>query len=309
MTGAWLKHSHTPQGSASVGLDWALSSRSSQRIAFTLLELLVVIAVLSILAALLLPSLSAAKERAKEAVCRSNLRQMGCALTLYLDDFGVCPGRLRLPTIFPDLPDGKEPMVPGELVHQVCDQLADYLRVPASRIHQEGTAFHQRFVWNCPSVSAQNYPILFTGASDMRYAPDYAYNAAGTAWPSDPVDLGLSPRLIVPARSEAELPGKVIRSMRASEILCPSGLIALGDDHEKLIFIGGYATSYDQISASAACCEQGTRELGNRHRNGANVVFCDVHVEYRKTHQWLEASEGARSEWNVDHQPHRETWR
>ena len=118
-TGAWLKHSHTPQGSASVGLDWALSSRSSQRIAFTLLELLVVIAVLSILAALLLPSLSAAKQRAKETVCRSNLRQMGYALTLYLDDFGVCPGRFRLPTIFRDLGDGREPLVPVNLEHWV----------------------------------------------------------------------------------------------------------------------------------------------------------------------------------------------
>jgi prepilin-type processing-associated H-X9-DG protein len=45
-----------------------------------------------------------------------------------------------------------------------------------------------------------------------------------------------------------------------------------------------------------------------RHNNGANVVFCDVHVEYGKLTAWLERSDRARSRWNNDNQPHRETW-
>jgi len=53
---------------------------------FTLIELLVVIAVLSILVAILLPSLNMARNLGKRVVCASNLKQMGLAWQLYLDD-------------------------------------------------------------------------------------------------------------------------------------------------------------------------------------------------------------------------------
>ena len=55
---------------------------------FTLIERLVVIAIIAILAALLLPALARSKLKGQEAVCKNNVRQLGLGEYMYVSDHG-----------------------------------------------------------------------------------------------------------------------------------------------------------------------------------------------------------------------------
>lgn len=69
-------------------------SVSGKKRKFSLIELLVAIAVIAILAALLLPALNKARVAGQSTLCLSNLKQLGIGAMQYVADTGYYPGGL-----------------------------------------------------------------------------------------------------------------------------------------------------------------------------------------------------------------------
>src|SRR4051812_11945292 len=89
--------------------------------AFTLLELMVAIGIISILAALILPTLARSKLSARATGCINNLRQIGMALQLYTDE-----NDNRYPTMF-DAPLSRDSAITTNLLPRVDHVLISFL--------------------------------------------------------------------------------------------------------------------------------------------------------------------------------------
>lgn len=73
-----------------------MMEHSIQRKAFTLIELLIVVAIISLLAAILFPVFARARENARRSSCMSNLKQLGMGVMMYKQDYdGYFPLPLR----------------------------------------------------------------------------------------------------------------------------------------------------------------------------------------------------------------------
>ncbi len=68
-----------------------MNARSNSR-GFTLIEILVVVAIIALLISILLPSLSKAREQTRMQVCKSNMRQVMTGMLLYVHEYKVLPG-------------------------------------------------------------------------------------------------------------------------------------------------------------------------------------------------------------------------
>ena len=176
--------------------------RKTQRKAFSLVELLVVVAIVAILLALFLPGISSAKEKARQTQCVNNLHHIGLAMQLFLGD------QHHYPLFFA----ATNSELPGTWFHQ---------------LEREGFGnsklrpyFYEKGVWRCPSANT---------IDDPKGSISYGYNCYGSLAVGDPTaNLGLR------GHSGADL--KILGPIRESEVVNPAEMMAVGES-DNVIFM------------------------------------------------------------------------
>lgn len=128
-------------------------ARSRGQAGFTLVELLTVITIIAILATLLMTTLSSVKRKAREAVCTSNLHQIGIALNLYIEEHGKRPPDLQTLALTKFLGDARVLICPadkagGKLNSPVTAQESVVARSPtASNAAELRTSYQHPLGW------------------------------------------------------------------------------------------------------------------------------------------------------------------
>lgn len=259
--------------------------RRSRRVdqGFTLQELFVVIAIVAVLAALLLPALSVAKAHAHSTACKNNLRQIGTALKMYVDEH-----QSRYPYYL-------GPSGPAYGDATGCAGQAAGLVYWSSKLFPYYPVNWTNAGYHCPG-----YKGITTGPYyEADRLGSYAYNVhgAGFNWTTEPGDtvlkrFGLGPLLSWPDAS----------AVSEVQVRVPSEMLAVGDSQFLNSGANGAPGGTDVLYCSLTHAFDPAR-----HGKKYNQLWCDGHISEVSPHVLFNRT-NAGLMWNYDHQPHPELW-
>ena len=223
---------------------------------FTLTELLIVIAIIGILAALLMPTLTGARERALRTVCLNNLKQLQLCWNLYVTDNA---GKV-VPNNFVYTPTGS----PIERDITWCAGLAPY--DTDTKFIENGILWSLNTspaIYRCPmDQSKVRDPLTGLETAQIR---NRSYNMNGT------VGCTATPWISAYTRiDQMKRPG-------------PSGIFIFTEVHEDCIFDAHFGTapaSNPYVFNQNQPQDTWGEIPSDRHNRGANFSFADGHVEY-----------------------------
>lgn len=264
--------------------------------AFTLIEVLVVVAIIALLVAILLPSLTQARALSQRSACAANVHQIGIALNMYTTTYGYYPGHHLLnPTAQHHI------LWPVRLLRSMSGS---------------GRSASQHQVYSCPS---SKYKKRWDGHQRIWYSAtlgpplptdcfsfDYGYNDWGTGETNDPNDpkpnLGLGGHIVTNASDKTN---RILGEVRVEKVKRPADMIAIADNDADDVYKGRpgeWDTAIDPI-------DDANREWpGARHSKGANVLWADGHATHNLQSKLVEKSLRARRRWNNDFRAHCDRW-
>ncbi|MHC5061871.1 MAG: prepilin-type N-terminal cleavage/methylation domain-containing protein [Planctomycetota bacterium] len=274
----------------------------SRKTGFTLIELLVVIAIVALLLSILTPALNQVKERARRAVCMSNLKQLVLADIMYAQLYN----------------DRFVPLeVGGDWKQKALDSGGYDIRLPnGEMIKPEYLLFNlnNAFVKLLDQTSAENFgyslsanPSEYYGLPPKFRCPSYPRKKASVAQNiQDPgaviLQTSYAPNMTDSMWSDVMFEEIWDKGVLVDEIKRPAEKIRFTDSKDPAVTYangrGNYVNHWDEHGEIVEweLSDPGGPEHGAepmyRHSEGADVAFCDGHVEYRKKTEMFYFTDG-----------------
>jgi prepilin-type N-terminal cleavage/methylation domain-containing protein/prepilin-type processing-associated H-X9-DG protein len=249
------------------------------RAGFTLIELLVVITVIAILAALIMPALARAKDKGHHTVCLNNLRQIGTAFLLYVDEReDVFPGAAAGVPMSP----AREDWIYWNYNDPIVSTVPGRNDIRNSSIAPFTSGFNPA-LYRCPmdkqardrAEAQQRTPGLVTYP--------FSYSATSVFVATDPVNPPLADNHGILSLM-SDNPNDTSLPFVAARVTNPSHKLMLVEEYAQrgLPDDGRWTpttTRQPGLSHAPSWPMRPEGQLSNRHSGKGDAVFCDGHVE------------------------------
>lgn len=261
-----------------------LHQRAAAPAGMTLVELLMVVAIIGMLVALLLPAVQMARESARRAQCQSNLRQLGIAMALHANAHGAFPVgcigyRPEPPVTLPRSFAWNVQLLPF-LEQNALAESFDF-SLPSADIANQPAAATIIAEFLCPSTpktDLRNPMGLWKGCAFTDYAGTYGVEGVGRARGegTESIQTLSDESLGICLYEEPVAPKRVVDGLSKTASIAET---VVRRETESEWVNGQNIFAHDESTPMNTPRDAGN-EIGSPHPGGASLVFCDAHVEF-----------------------------